>query len=142
MQFFGVHRIALDDKNRMRIPNKFRAKLSDNFIICGGTDGCLFVLGEQEFNALFTDKLNDLKLNEEEKQDALRALASTMQVPEEDAQGRFILQNNLKSYANINKKMVFVGVLNRIEIWSEEAYEARWGQNKLDINSVVKLLQV
>jgi MraZ protein len=142
MQFFGVHKIALDEKNRMRVPNKFRAKLADNYIICGGTDGCLFVLGEDEFNSLFTSKLNELKLNDEEKQDALRALSSTMQVPEEDAQGRFVLQNNLKAYASINKKMVFVGVLNRIEIWAEDIYEAKWGQNKMDINAVVKLLQV
>ncbi|HKL74205.1 MAG TPA: division/cell wall cluster transcriptional repressor MraZ [Clostridia bacterium] len=142
MQFFGVHRLALDDKNRMRIPNKFRAKLNDNYIICGGTGGCLFVLGEEEFNSLFTDKLSELKLNDEEKQEALRGLASTMQVPEEDAQGRFVLQGNLKSYAGINKKIVFVGVLNRIEIWPEELYEEKWGKNKLDINSVVKLLQV
>lgn len=142
MQFFGVHKIALDEKSRMRIPNKFRAKLNDNYIICGGTGGCLFVLGEEEFNSLFTNKLSELKLNEEDKQEALRALSSTMQVPEEDAQGRFILQNNLKSYASINKKMVFVGVLNRIEIWAEEVYEAKWGQSKPDINAVVKLLQV
>lgn len=142
MQFFGVHKLVLDEKNRMRIPNKFRAKLNDNYIICGGTGGCLFVLGEEEFNALFTDKLNELKLSEEEKQDALRALSSTMQVPEEDAQGRFVLQSNLKSFASINKKLVFVGVLNRIEIWSEEAYEAKWGQIKPDINAVVKLLKV
>jgi MraZ protein len=142
MYFFGVHRLALDDKSRMRIPNKFRAKLSDNYFLCGGTDGCLFVLGEEEFNSLFTQKLSELKLNEDEKQSALRSLASTMQVPEEDAQGRFILQNNLKAYAGISKKVVFVGVLNRIEIWSEEVYEAKFGQAKADINSVVKLLQV
>lgn len=142
MQFFGVHRLALDDKNRMRIPNKFRAKLEDNYIICGGIDGCLFVLGEDNFNSLFTQRLTELKLSDAEKQEALRGLASTMQVPEEDAQGRFVLQSNLKNFAGINKKMVFVGVLNRIEIWSEEIYEARWGANKPDINTVVSLLQV
>lgn len=142
MHFFGVHKLALDEKNRMRIPNKFRAKLSDNYIICGGTDGCLFVLGEEEFNALFTDKLDSLMLSDTEKQDALRKLASTMQVPEEDAQGRFVLQGNLKSFASINKKLVFVGVLSRIEIWSEEVYEAKFGIAKPDIDTVIKLLGV
>lgn len=141
MLFHGVHRLALDEKNRLRIPNKFRAKLSDNYIICGGTGGCLFVLGEEEFNALFTDRLTELKLSDEEKQNALRGLAGTMQVPEEDAQGRFILQPNLKSFAKIAKKAVFVGVLNRIEIWAEEIYDEHWG-NRPDIDSVVKLLNV
>ena len=46
---FRHYRLSLDDKNRMRLPAKFRAKIGDDFVLCQGTDGCLFVMSHNEF---------------------------------------------------------------------------------------------
>jgi MraZ protein len=40
-----------------------------------------------------------------------------------DNQGRILIPEILRNYANLNKKVVIVGVYSRIEIWSEENWQ-------------------
>lgn len=140
MRFLGVHKISLDEKGRIRIPSKFRAKLKDDYLLCGGTGNCLFVLNGDDYENLFGESFLDAKLSDSNVQESMRALCSLVQEPEEDSQGRFVLQTNLKEYADIKKKIVFVGVMNRIEIWPEEIYDQRWSKSKPDIDKAVKNL--
>lgn len=138
--FFGTHKISLDDKNRIRLPAKFRAKIGDDFVLSLGTDGCLFVMGEQEFEN-FINKIENVPLSQHEKQNAIRAITSRIYIPEEDNQGRFILPQELKKIAKINKKVIFMGVRNRIEIWSEELYNDKFIKDFDSIDSAVDALQ-
>jgi MraZ protein len=39
-----------------------------------------------------------------------------------DKQGRILIPSNLREYAGIEKDVVSVGVLNRVEIWSKEKW--------------------
>lgn len=137
--FFGTHRLSLDDKNRMRLPAKFRAKIGNDFVLCLGTDGCLFVMSEEQFEQ-FISKIENVPLSSHEKQDAIRAITSRVYIPEEDAQGRFILPAELKKAISINKKVVFMGVRNRIEIWSEELYEKKFLNEDNNIDKAVDAL--
>lgn len=137
--FFGTHRLSLDDKNRMRLPAKFRAKIGDDFVLSLGTDGCLFVMSEKEFEA-FINKIENVPLSAHEKQNAIRAITSRVYMPEEDAQGRFILPAELKKATGINKKVVFMGVRNRIEIWSEELYDEKFLNDNNSIDKAVDAL--
>lgn len=41
---------------------------------------------------------------------------------EVDKQGRILLPANLRSYAQITKDVVLVGVSTRVEIWSQELW--------------------
>ena len=45
-----------------------------------------------------------------------------------DKQGRVLVPSVLREIAGLNKEVVLVGVLNRIEIWSKE----RWQENEYD----------
>ncbi len=137
--FFGTHRISLDDKNRMRLPAKFRTKIGDDFVLCLGTDGCLFVMSESQFEQ-FISKIEDVPLSSHESQDAIRAITSRVYIPEEDAQGRFILPADLKKATSINKKVVFMGVRNRIEIWSEELYNKKFANEDNSIDKAIDTL--
>ena len=49
-----------------------------------------------------------------------------MSIPEEDNQGRFVLDANLRRIAKIQKDVVFVGMFDRIELWSAETYNERF----------------
>ena len=40
-----------------------------------------------------------------------------------DSQGRILLPQNLKDYAEIKKDVVVVGVSNRIEIWAKNKWD-------------------
>ncbi len=142
MFYFGEYHLALDDKFRMRIPNKLKAMLGEDYAICAGTDHCLFLMTQKQFNDLFMDVAEDTPFSKTAKQEAIRKLSSTVLIPEEDAQGRFVLPAKLKNYCGIKKKVVFLGAMNRIEIWSEEVYNEKYSLDKVDINQVVEELKI
>ena len=41
-----------------------------------------------------------------------------------DKQGRFLIPNKLREAAGLEKDIVIVGVISKLEIWSKEKWEA------------------
>ena len=39
-----------------------------------------------------------------------------------DKQGRFLIASNLREFAGLEKEVVIIGVLNKIEIWSKDKW--------------------
>ena len=39
-----------------------------------------------------------------------------------DKQGRFLIPGNLREFAGLEKEVVIIGVLNKIEIWSKDKW--------------------
>ena len=105
--FLGEYEHSCDSKNRLRIPSKFKKEFCEGAVLTKGNDGCLFLV----------DKMFDSKL-----QMPLRMLFSSAVEIEEDNQGRFLLPASLKNFANIQKDVIFVGVGNRVELWSKESW--------------------
>ena len=58
-----------------------------------------------------------------EAQKPIRALLASAFETEEDNQGRILLPQELRAYANMEKNIVTIGVGNRVEIWSEEKFD-------------------
>ena len=40
-----------------------------------------------------------------------------------DSQGRVLISQSLRSHANIQKEVVMIGMLKKIEIWSKETWD-------------------
>ena len=120
--FLGEYNHTIDAKGRLIIPSKFREALGDTFVVTKGLDGCLFVYDNQEWNA-FEEKLKSLPItNKEARQFARFFLAGAAEV-EVDKQGRILVPNILREFAQISKDVVLIGVASRIEIWSKERFE-------------------
>ncbi len=119
--FLGTYRHQIDQKNRIRIPSKFKQGLGNNFVITKGIGGCLFVLPDGG-DKLF-EKIAELPTFDEDVQKSVRILLSSAFEADEDAQGRLLLPKELINFANIKKNIVFVGVGKRVEIWAEEHWE-------------------
>lgn len=121
--FIGTYRHQLDEKNRFRMPSKFKDALDQGFIIAKGTNGCLFAFSSSEFEKLYS-KLENVSMFDLEAQKPIRAILASAFVTEEDKQGRILIPPELKAYANLTKNIVTIGVGNRVEIWSEENFNA------------------
>ena len=129
--FMSENNHTVDAKGRLIIPSKFREILGDEFVISKGMDGCLFVYANDDWKA-FEEKLTSLPLiNKEARQFARFFLAGAAQV-EVDKQGRILLPASLRSFANLDKDVVLVGVGSRIEIWDKEKYEALSADENMD----------
>jgi MraZ protein len=119
--FFGEFKHQLDAKNRCRVPAKLRGELGEKFVVTKGGSGCLFVFNEKRMEAL-NEKVANVPMFDRSVQEAVRKWFSSAADVENDDQGRFLLPQNLKDYAKIEKNIVVIGAGSRIEIWSEE----RW----------------
>lgn len=120
--FMGEYNHTIDAKGRLIIPSKFRETLGDTFVVTKGLDGCLFVYDNVEWN-VFEEKLKSLPItNKDARQFARFFLAGAAEV-EVDKQGRILVPNVLRDFAELNKDVVLIGVASRIEIWSKERFE-------------------
>ncbi len=122
MSFSGEFRVNLDEKNRTRIPAKLRCHLGDDIVVCTGTNGCAFIMDNEEFAKRFETVRLDTKLSDEAKQRLFRKLSASVYHLTEDAQGRFTIPPRIKELIQAEKGLVFLGVWDRIELWSEEKY--------------------
>lgn len=130
MLLLGNYQHALDDKNRIRLPAKYREMLGDNYILLPGMDGCIFVFSADD-EQKFIKAIADQESLDPDKAELLRALTEHAAVVEADKQGRFMLTQDLLELAQINKNIRIVGALSKVEIWSEERYIER--RNKTDL---------
>lgn len=119
--FMGEFNHSIDSKGRIIIPSKFREDLGDEFVITLGLDGCLFAYPNAEWLE-FVEKLKTLPGTKEARQ-LQRYFMAGAAACEADKQGRILIPSKLRESAALDKDIVFVGVLNKIEIWSKERWE-------------------
>lgn len=120
--FIGEYQHAIDSKNRMIIPSKFREELGEKFVLTKGLDGCLYVYPMNEWKIL-EQKLKALPLTNKDARAFVRFFFSGANEIDVDKQGRALIPQNLLEYAKIEKDIVSIGVLARIEIWSKTTWE-------------------
>ncbi|NQU10117.1 division/cell wall cluster transcriptional repressor MraZ [bacterium] len=117
--FVGTYRHAVDEKNRVAIPAKWRAAASgaQEFYVLPDPKSCLVVL-PQSAMAKMLERADDISLGEYERRDVLRLIAGQAHGSPCDRQGRIGLTDELLRHAGIDGEAVLVGVLTRFEIWS------------------------
>ena len=128
--FMGEHNHTVDAKGRVIIPAKFRDELGDEFVLTLGLDGCLFVYPNDEW-LNFVNELKGLPGSKEARQLQRYFMAGAASC-EVDKQGRFLIPQKLREHAGLDKELVLVGVLNKIEIWSKERWESNNTYENMD----------
>lgn len=118
----GEYQHNLDTKGRMAIPAKFRSKLEAGAIITKGLDHCLFILDAKEWEE-FAKKLISLPYAQANSRAFGRLMLAGAADVKPDAQGRILIPDYLRKYANLKKQVVVTGLFNRIEIWDAEAWK-------------------
>lgn len=134
--FIGEYQHALDVKNRMIVPVKLRDGLGSNFVITKGLDGCLYAYPMEEWRIL-EEKLKKLPITNKDARSFVRFFFSGACEVETDKQGRGLIPQNLKEYAGIEKEIVSIGVLSRVEIWSKEKW-LKYNDSDLDFDSIAE----
>lgn len=139
--FRGIRTINLDPKGRLTIPTRYRQELQGCLVVtvavnehCAGERGCLWLypLAEWEKLEYTISKLPTLNKMAGKLR---RFLIGNATESEMDAQGRLLLPEKLRVFAEMDKKLVLVGQLNKFEIWSEVAWQAK-EREWLDSNDI------
>ncbi len=124
--YYGEYRHQIDEKGRIRIPAKLKAQLGDHPFITRSAlhkHKCLLVLPAADATKIFDAEFGNLSVLTDDSR-SVRLMASSGFMAEEDKVGRILLPQRLIEHAGLTKNVVTIGSFNRVEIWSEESWEA------------------
>lgn len=140
--FLGTHEHSIDDKGRVIMPSRFRSKLEEGAVMVFWFEECVAVFPRGEFEKL-TAKVEALPEGSRERRLMARVLFGNAYEAVPDRQGRLTIPPRLRQLAGLNREVVAVGVMNRVEIWDRERWEEsmRGGIEKLE-QSAEKLAEI
>ena len=129
--FMGKYQNSIDIKGRMIIPSKYRDALGYRCVVTKGMDKCLYIYSIQEWEN-FMEKLSALPKSDINSRQFMRHFYANANECEIDKQGRIGIPQDLREYAKIEKDLVTVGVLDKIEIWSKDEWDNAENGTTLD----------
>ncbi len=124
--FLGEYEATLDAKGRFLLPAGFKKQLPEegaaHFIINRGFEKCLTLYPLQSWEPIFSEisKLNDFDPKVREFRRYFLNGATQLEL---DTAGRLLLPKNLTEHAGLEKDIVLVSAINKIEIWDKNKYK-------------------
>lgn len=124
--FRGRYEHTVTDKGRVSIPARFREvcreKYGDEIFVITNFDKCLVAYPLKEWNEI-ERKVSELPQFKHEVISFLRYLMGGAVDCPLDGQGRVLIPQSLRKHARIDRELIMIGMLTRIEIWSKEVWE-------------------
>ena len=137
--FLGTHHPKLDDKGRFFLPAKFRDALDGGFVMTKNFDHCLAIYTREDFLSMVTSvsKAQDSVKRVRQYQ---RQFGGSATEGVADKQGRVTIPQQLREYAALDRDIVVVGAVSRIEVWDAAtwaAYDAEQEENFADMDAEI-----
>lgn len=125
--FIGKIEARLDSKGRTFVPAQYRKILvemgSSHIIMRRDTDNaCIIFYPEHVWQAKVSELRNALDEWNPEDQMLLMQFMSEAEILDMDAQGRVLLQKKHLEMIGAEQDIVFVGMLDRIAVWTPEVF--------------------
>ncbi len=124
----GEYIHAIDDKNRLSFPVKFRKEMGKTVVVAPGVEKNLFVFTLAGWKKIIDQLTENGSLQKDTRAFSRHLIGQAVEAGI-DAQGRILLPETLKKSIGIKNSVAIVGVHSRVEIWEEEA----WKQYKVGI---------
>jgi len=141
--FYGEYLHSIDRKGRLILPAKFREVAKGNFIekffVTRGLDMCLFMFSEEEWRVQET-KFKAISFTKQQARTFNRLYFSGAVEVLPDRQGRILLPQYLKDFAEIKKEVMIVGVSNRVEIWAKNKWDEFYGNSRQSFEEIAEKL--
>lgn len=118
----GQYHHQLDHKGRVSVPKKFREILVGGGILTRGLDGCLFLYSRQTWSDLM-EKLQKLPMTARDARAFSRFLLANAVEVSYDSLGRIAVPAFLSEATKLGTDVIFVGVGDRVELWSSTAWK-------------------
>ncbi len=140
--FRGRFLHTLDAKGRVSIPAKFRELLAEKYddrLIVTNFDRCLVAYPYEEWRVL-EEKVSSLSMVKKEVKSFQRFFISGAVECPIDKLGRILIPPSLRDYAKLEKNVIFTGMLQKFEIWSEERWNEEIQRTEANFEGVSEVL--
>lgn len=124
MAFRGTFDHNLDAKNRLTVPAKFRAALSDGVVVAKGVEDCVAVWIPGDYEAFVNSALEGLNPLSPEARNLQRYFSANALETELDAAGRIMVPPFLMEHADLDREVVVTGAGPSLEVWNRD----RWAK--------------
>lgn len=138
--YIGRYYHTIESKGRVSLPKKFRDQEQEKFIITRGFDGGLYIFPSITW-ATEVGSLTSRTFTKKDHRDVVRLMTNDAQEVEVDDLGRILIPEYLRDYAKLQKNIVFVGSLNKIEIWDVEQYHTYIETLEKNAESIVERVE-
>ncbi len=127
--FRGIHNINLDGKGRIAIPTRYRSIINDqasgNMVITiDPEEQCLLLYPLSAWNEI-EKKINDLPTFKRNARRVSRLLVGHAEDIQIDKNGRILISQPLRSFAELDKKITMIGQGTKFEIWGNNIWESK-----------------
>ncbi len=137
--FRGRFEHNIDGKGRVSIPAKFREILKRDYgsdqLIVTIFDSCLVAYPLTEWQ-VFEEKMKDFSQLKKEAKSFLRYFYSGAMECAIDDHGRILIPSQFREHAQLSKEIVFVGVMNRFELWNKGVWEEEFAKYKESFDEI------
>lgn len=126
--FLGSYRHQIDEKGRVSLPAPFRRDADERpFVLVQVHSQALTLYPAESWAAVEERLLEVLRKSPASRADVLAVTANASEISP-DRQGRILIPARLLSGAGIRETALLVGVIDRIEIWDPERFDATIAQ--------------
>ena len=128
INLIGVYECKVDAKGRLMLPAGIKKQLlpmlGEGFILKRSVfHTCLELYPMSEWNNVIID-VNKLNRFIKEHLDFIRMFTTGLKPIDLDGTGRLLIPRDLVDFSGIKKNIVVSSVINMIEIWDKDKYEA------------------
>lgn len=116
---------SLNEKRRVALPKRFLNELGDRPIIAKWYEDCLIVVGSDFWGKLIERLSGGKKAVTFGVREIERFILGSAFELEPDAQGRVVIPEVLCNFAGLEEEIVFVGLIDRVEIWPLKTWETK-----------------
>jgi MraZ protein len=118
----GEYISQVGEKSRVAIPKKLRENLVGKIYLTRGFENSLILVDSSKWQSLL-ELISEKSILDKDARDLKRFIVGGTVEVEPDAQGRFVLNEQLKKFAEINEQVIFLGIGDWIEIWDSKIWE-------------------
>jgi MraZ protein len=140
MAFRGTFDYSLDQKNRLTVPAKFRAALSEGVLLAKGTQGCVEVWKPADFDERLEGALKSLNPLSKEATKLREFFNANSHDVELDSAGRVAMPASLQAHAKLDKEVVVTGVGDHLQVWDRAAWADYNGRLAGEIDDIIESL--
>jgi MraZ protein len=122
--FAGEFRHAIDEKNRITIPARWRDDGPEEFIILPEPQHqFLLVMSQEEFSRMSAQAESHSAVSARDRRIFLRHLHSRAEHGSSDRQGRLVLPEDMCRQLGLKGEVALVGNRGRFEIWNLQKWK-------------------